>query len=101
VSDPWVPPIRLRETPAGCRLSLGGRVDGAGATPQEALDDLVARLREIATAVHGRGLIVPRECGAPDHRWLDFLWRAAERARRGDDLRRLVLDGPADPPARG
>jgi hypothetical protein len=94
VAEAWVPSIQLREIPGGCRLSLGGWAHGAGPTLQDALDDLVASVLDLATAMRDGGLVMPREAGAPDHRWLDFLARVAERAREGEDARRLLLDGP-------
>jgi len=56
--------VHLREIPGGCRLSLGGCAHGAGPTLQAALDDLVASVLDMATAVQS-----------------------------GEDARRLVLDG--------
>ena len=93
MAEPWLPPIQLREIPGGCRLSLGGCAHGAGPTLQAALDDLVASVLDIATAAQSGGLVMSKELGPPDHRWFDFLFRVAERARQGEDARRLVLDG--------
>ena len=64
VAEPWLPSMHLREIPGGCRLSLGGCAHGAGPTLQAALDDLVASVLDMATAVQS-----------------------------GEDARRLVLDG--------
>ena len=87
----WTPPIELREIPGGCRLSLGGSVHGFGPTPQEALESLVSKVLDLAIVLYDRGLMVPRAGGALDHRWLEFLWQLGERARQGEDPRRLVL----------
>jgi hypothetical protein len=85
--------MQVREIPGGCRLTLGGWAHGAGPTLQAALDDLVASVLDMATAVHEGGLVLPKEAGIPDHRWFDFLLQVADRTRRGEDVRRLVLDG--------
>ena len=94
MADAWLPPLQVREIPGGCRLSLGGWAHGAGPTLQEAFDDLVASVLDLATALQAGGFVLPRETGPADHRWLDFLWQVGERARRGEDARGFVLDGP-------
>jgi hypothetical protein len=91
VGETWPPSLQVREIPGGCRLSLGGLAHGAGPTLQDALDDLVASVVAMATAVQAGGLAVPKEIGPPDHRWFDFLLQVAEA---DGDARRLVLDGP-------
>jgi hypothetical protein len=75
VADAWLPHLRLQEFAGGYRLSLGGLVHGAGATSQAALDDLVARVLDLATAIQRGTLVMPREAGPPDHRCLEFLVR--------------------------
>ncbi len=93
----WTPQLRLRERSGRCRLTLAGCAAGEGATLQEAADDLIARLLSLAVCVRGSGLSVPRELGAPDRRWLDFVWELCELAAAGADIRERVF-GPAEPP---
>ena len=90
--EPWTPPLRLTEHPGGCRLTLDGLTSGDGASLQEAADELIARLRRLALAVHRGGLQPSPDAGPPDLRLLDFLWELGERAVRGEDIRRRVLD---------
>jgi hypothetical protein len=51
----WTPALELRQTGQRCRLSVGGRAHGDGATLQEAADDLVARLLITAMALRASG----------------------------------------------
>jgi hypothetical protein len=51
-----VPPLSVRETGRGCRLSLGGVAVGHGRTLQEAADELVGRVLDAALALREEGI---------------------------------------------
>jgi len=93
MSEPWIPPLTVREHDHRCRLYLAGDTWGDGATLQEAADDLVARVTRLARAIRTGGWTCAHELGAPDRRWLEFLYELGEIAERGGDIRRRVLQG--------
>jgi hypothetical protein len=93
MSEPWVPSLTVREHGYRCRLQLAGDAWGDGDTLQDAADDLVARVLQHARALRGGGWVFGPELGAPDQRWLDFLYEVGEIAERGGDVRRRVLGG--------
>jgi hypothetical protein len=101
MADGWTPTLRLAERDGRCRLSLGGRAHGDGATLQEAADDLIARLLHTALCIRSSGLGPAAELGPPDRPWLDFVWELGELAARGEDVRGRVFGAvsPGDPPA--
>jgi hypothetical protein len=88
----WAPPLTLRETGRGCRLTLGGLGHGSGTTLQEAADELVSRVLDAALAVRAGGLTCTSAL-VPDLDAIEFLHEVAELAERGGDVRRLVLGG--------
>jgi hypothetical protein len=88
-----MPPLYVHETGGRCRLCLGGYIHGEGATLQEAGDDLVYRLLNIAMGFRGgSGFRVPREL-RPDLEWLELLYELGEIAARGGDIRERVFGG--------
>ena len=93
MSEPWTPSLTVREHGGRCRLDLAGNAWGDGATLQEAADDLMARVMLLARALRTGGWTWAHELGAPDRRWLDFLYELGEIAERGGDVRRRVLGG--------
>jgi hypothetical protein len=93
MSAPWIPLLTVREHSHGCRLYLAGDAWGDGATLQEAADDLVARVTRLARASRTGGFTCAHELGAPDRRWLEFIYQLGEIAERGGDVRRRVLEG--------
>lgn len=97
VGRDWTPPLQVQETASGCRLVLAGLTYGSGATLQEAADNLVMRLLNLALAVRSPGFRIPSELGPPDPRMLNYLWDIAERAARGESIRHRVI-GLADEP---
>lgn len=82
----------MDETAGGCRLSLGGWVYGEGPTLQEASDDLVVRLLNLAICFRASGFTVSSESPLPERGWLDFVWELGELAVRGEDIRGRVFD---------
>lgn len=94
----WTPELRL-DTPGGaCRLSLVGVTYGNGPTLQEAGNDLLARLFDVALAFRGGSYRVTAEGGRPDHRVMDFLWEVGEIAIHGGDIRERVFGDAAPAP---
>ena len=87
----WTPPLHVRELAGRCRLCLGPWAYGDGASLQEAADDLVERLLQLARGLQTGALAAPAELGPPDRRWLDFLWEIGEMSARGEDVRARVL----------
>jgi hypothetical protein len=83
--------LQVRELAGRCRLCLGAWAYGDGDTLQEAAEDLMARLLPQARHVRNGGVVVPADLGAPDHRWLQFLWELGEMSVRGEDVRARVL----------
>jgi hypothetical protein len=88
----WAPPLSPRETAHGCRLSLAGVGHGHGATLQDAADELVSRVLDVALAVRAGGLTYTSGL-LPDLDSVAFLHEVAEVAAQGGDIRRLVLSG--------
>jgi hypothetical protein len=86
----WVPPLSVRETGHGCRLSLGGIAVGHGRSLQEAADQLVGRVLDAALAVRTGGVSFTPALPA-DPRLIEFLAEVAELSARGGDVRRRVL----------
>jgi hypothetical protein len=91
----WTPSLRLSDRAGGCALWLGGRACGYGPTLQDAADDLVVRLLNIAVCLRRTGVTISSEAVA-DPQWLEFLWELGEIAARGGDIRGRIF-GWADP----
>lgn len=88
-----MPPLQLHERAGRCRLSFGAWAHGEGDTLQEAADDLVARLGEVALSMHRAGLRITSETPLPDRRVLEFLWQLGELAAHGwnEEIRARVF----------
>jgi hypothetical protein len=93
VAERWSPPLQVRANGLGCRLSLGGLSYGDGDTLQDAADDLVRRLLNLAMCTRSSGMTFSPEM-APEPRWLDFLWELGEIAGRGGDIRHRLFGSP-------
>lgn len=93
----WVPALTLRAIGARCRLVLAGVTYGDGSTLQQAADDLLARLRDLALNSRYAALPVSTELPPPDLTLLSFLWELGERVERGEDIRERVF-GVSSPP---
>lgn len=94
MSETWTPQLRLESRPDRCRLSLDGVTYGNGATLQEASNDLLARLFDVAMGVRRGGVRLTSETGRPDPRVVGFLWEIGELAARGGDIRARVFGVP-------
>ena len=93
MAEPWVPSLYLSENADRCRLTLSGLAHGDGHTLQQAADDLIARLLDMALYLRSAGYPVSTELPPPDYRLLDFLWELGDRVARGEDIRERVF-GP-------
>jgi hypothetical protein len=96
VTEPWTPELRVHARGDGCRLALVGITYGNGATLEEAGNDLLVRLFDLALVVRSGGFRLSSETGHPDPRAMDFLWEIGELAARGGDIRARVF-GVRDP----
>jgi hypothetical protein len=55
MAEPWVPSLHLSEKADRCRLTLSGLAHGDGYTLQQAADDLIARLLDMALYLRSAG----------------------------------------------
>jgi hypothetical protein len=85
-----MPALRVTETEGRVRLSLGGFAQGEGSSLQEAADDLIRHLLELALALRSNGCGVSREL-TPDLATINFLHELAEIAAAGGDIRERVF----------
>lgn len=87
----WTPPLRLHSQADRCRLSLAGVAHGTGATLQEAANDLLVRLYDLALALRDGHARVNARTGPIDPDTAAFLWDIGEIVGRGGDLRARVF----------
>jgi hypothetical protein len=98
MAEGWSPTLDLWESAGRCRLSLAGLTHGEGSTPQEAADDLVARLLNLVLCARTSGLRFPSEFGPNDQclSLMQFIWELGECAARGEDIRERVFGSTTD-----
>src|SRR3954454_17841752 len=82
VTETFTPALQLHETAGRCRLSLAGVTYGNGRTLQEAGDDLVARLLDIALGIRASSFAFAGHPRTMDRRVLDFIWEVGEMSAR-------------------
>ena len=75
---------------------FNGLTCGEGPTLQDAADDLLVRLVNIALCVRRSGLRISSESGPLDRRLIEFIWELGEYAARGADIRERVFGPPLD-----
>ena len=85
-----MPALKVTETRGRIRLTLGGFAQGEGSSLQEAADELIRRLLELALAFRSSGFKAPSEF-RPDLETMDFLYELGEIAAAGDDIRPRVF----------
>jgi hypothetical protein len=91
--SPVDPRLDVSEVGGRVRLTLAGLTQGEGTTLQAAADDLVRRVRLIATAFRSSGIgPVNSECPL-DSALLDFVFELGEVAARGGDIRPRLFGG--------
>jgi hypothetical protein len=89
MTEAWTPDLQMRAHGDQCRLTLVGVTYGNGRTLQEASNDLLLRVLDLALGLRA-GYRANGEA-RPDPRVADFLWEVGELAVRGDDIRARVL----------
>jgi hypothetical protein len=87
----WTPALELNETGGRCRLSLDGFAHGEGDTLQEAADQLIARVLDVALRFRSSGYRFTQALGRPHADDLRFVWELGEIAARGGDIRQRVF----------
>lgn len=93
-STSWTPPLRLQSQANRCRLTLAGVAHGSGATLQQAANDLLVRLYDVATALRDGDLRPNANTGPLAADTAAFLWEIGQIASRGGDLRARVFGHP-------
>jgi hypothetical protein len=86
-----MPALNVTETRGRVRLSLGGFAHGEGPSLQEAADELVRRLLQLALAFRSSGCSASREL-RPDLETMNFLQELGDIAAAGGDIRARVFD---------
>jgi hypothetical protein len=85
-----MPALSITEDGGRVSLRLGRLARGEGASLQEAADELIGRLLELAMAVRSGAYCVSREL-RPEFETLSFLHEVAEIAGAGGDVRARVF----------
>ncbi|WP_020524707.1 hypothetical protein [Catelliglobosispora koreensis] len=98
MTEAWTPELHLRIHGNHCRLTLAGLTYGNGLTLQEAGQDLIARVLDLALGLRA-GYQVTSVAQA-DARVVEFLWEIGELAIRGEDVWRRVFASSPNLPAR-
>jgi hypothetical protein len=82
--------LTITETRGRVRLILGGFVQGEGSSLQEAADELIRRILELALAFRSSGCAASSEV-RPDLETMNFLHELGEIAAAGGDIRSRVF----------
>jgi hypothetical protein len=85
-----MPALTITELGGRVRLSLSGLAQGEGSSLQEAADELVCRLLELALALRSGGCSASREL-RPELEAMSFLHELGEIAAAGGDIRSRVF----------
>jgi hypothetical protein len=85
-----MPALTIAENGGRVRLNLGGFAQGEGLSLQEAADELIRRVLELALAFQSSGCAASREL-TPDLATMNFLHELADIAARGGDIRARVF----------
>jgi hypothetical protein len=86
----FMPALTITEAEGRIRLRLGGLAHGEGGSLQEAADDLIRRIVQLAAALRSGGFSVSREV-APDVETMGFLHEVGELAAAGGDVRARIF----------
>lgn len=82
--------LKITEAEGRVSLDLGGFAQGEGPSLQEAADELVRRLLELALVFRSKGCQASREL-RPDLDTMNFLHELGEIAAAGGDIREWVF----------
>jgi hypothetical protein len=85
-----VPALNITEAGGRVRLTLGGFAQGEGSSLQEAADELILCVLELALAFRSSGCAASREL-RPDLATMNFLHELGDVAARGGDIRARVF----------
>jgi hypothetical protein len=85
-----MPALAITEAGGRVRLNLGGFAHGEGSSLQEAADELIRHLLELALAFRSSGCSASRELRA-DLETMNFLQELGEIAAAGGDIRARVF----------
>jgi len=85
-----MPALTITETGGRVRLDLGGVARGEGGSLQEAADELVRRVLELALVFRSSGCTVSREL-CFDLEAMNFLHELADVAAAGGDIRERLF----------
>jgi hypothetical protein len=86
-----MPALNITEAGGRICLNLGGFAQGEGTSLQEAADELIRRILELAMALRSSGCRASREL-CPDLESMNFLHELGEIAAAGGDIRERVFD---------
>lgn len=89
MTERWTPGLRIDTRGDQCHLVLAGVTYGNGHTLQEASNDLLVRVLDLALGLRA-GYRMTGEASA-DPRVADFLWEIGDLAIEGADIRSRVL----------
>ena len=85
-----MPVLNITEAGGRVRLNLGGFAHGEGSSLQEAADELIRHLLDLAVAFRSSGCSASREL-RPDLETMNFLQELGEIAAAGGDIRARVF----------
>lgn len=85
-----MPALTITESGERVRLELGGVAQGEGSSLQEAADELIRRVAELALAFRSSGCTATRELHQ-DLETMSFLHELGEIAAAGGDIRARVF----------
>jgi hypothetical protein len=85
-----MPTLSVTEAGGRVRLNLGGFAQGEGSSLQEAADELIRRILELALAFRSSGCAASREL-SPNLETMNFLHEVGEIAAGGGDIRARVF----------
>jgi hypothetical protein len=86
-----MPALNITEADGRICLDLGGFAQGEGSSLQEAADELIRRILELALVFRSSGCSASREL-SPDLETMNFLHELGEIAAAGGDIRARVFD---------
>jgi hypothetical protein len=85
-----MPALSITEAGGRVRLDLGGFAQGEGASLQQAADDLLRRILDLALAFRSNGCTASTEL-SPNLETMSFLHELADIAAAGGDIRARVF----------